>query len=342
MLAYASDLEPFRKEDFEYLQQQENTIFELIVKNFVDRVEQLCRRGVSKSYYDNEENVSYIKGKILHKENAIHNPVFKHHVFCRYSEFGSDNLENRIIKYTLYRLSIMDIGKQDLRRKLKFLLHYFEPISLIPSLFDWIPGIIYNRLTAHYEPIITLCRLILTRSSVNLRTTGELKFSSLLVDMNDLFEDFIAGILKTRLKKKGFIIKSGKKKEYGYSDNQSLTKIKPDIVIWDGHKKRILVMDAKYKDKVTDDDLNQIWVYSIVLKLPIGILVYPNHALFKSHERTLRIIDEQALIRSIDLNKQTNIDFEYECNRFVNDIEILLHRVRENIIVIPFLTLHLL
>jgi 5-methylcytosine-specific restriction endonuclease McrBC regulatory subunit McrC len=73
MLAYASDLEPFRKEDFEYLQQQENTIFELIVKNFVDRVEQLCRRGVSKSYYDNEENLSYIKGKVLHKENATHN-----------------------------------------------------------------------------------------------------------------------------------------------------------------------------------------------------------------------------------------------------------------------------
>jgi 5-methylcytosine-specific restriction endonuclease McrBC regulatory subunit McrC len=222
----------------------------------------------------------------------------------------------------------MDIEREDLHRKVKFLLHYFESISLIPSVPNSIPEIVYNRLTAHYKPIITLCKLILTKSSVNLRSSGELKFFSFLVDMNELFEGFIVGILRTRLRKKGFIIKGGKKKEHGYADTQSLTEIKPDIVIWCGNEQRLLVIDAKYKDKVTDDDLNQIWVYSIVLKLPSGILAYPHHVLFKPQERTLREVSKAALIKSIDLNKQS-MEFECECDRFVNDIEVLLDKAME-------------
>jgi 5-methylcytosine-specific restriction enzyme subunit McrC len=326
MLYYAE--EPFKQQDFKYLKQY--TILELIIKNLVNRVEQLCRRGISKSYYNNEENLSYIKGNVLNKENLAHNLVFKHHVYCRYSEFDSDSLENRIIKYTLYRLSIMDIEREDLRRRVRFLLHYFESISLIPSVLNSIPEIVYNRLTAHYEPIIRLCKLILAKSSFNLRSSGELKFFSFLVDMNELFEGFIAGILRTRLSKEGFIIKGGKKKEDGYADTQSLTKIKPDIVIWYGNKQRLLVIDAKYKDKVTDDDLNQIWIYTIILKLPNGILVYPHHALFKSQERTLREVNQVAIIKSIDLNKQTSTEFKCECDRFVNDIGVLLHKAMEN------------
>ena len=46
MLSYAYHLEPLRDEDFEYLHQQENTIFELLVKKFLDKVEQLCRKGI--------------------------------------------------------------------------------------------------------------------------------------------------------------------------------------------------------------------------------------------------------------------------------------------------------
>ena len=107
------------------------------------------------------------------------------------------------------------------------------------------------------------------------------------------------------------------------------TEIKPDIVIWYCYKQRLLVIDTKYKNKVTDDDLNQIWVYSIALELPIGILVYPHHPLFKSQERTLRKVSELALIKSIDLNKQTSAEFECECDRFVNDIELLLHKIME-------------
>lgn len=50
-----------------------------------------------------------------------------------------------------------------------------------------------------YEPIISLSKLILSNSSLNLQRTGELTFSSFLIDMNDLFEQFLFRLLKARL-----------------------------------------------------------------------------------------------------------------------------------------------
>ena len=40
-------------------------------------------------------------------------------------------------------------------------------------------------------------------------------------------------------------------------------------------KKPSVIIDAKYKHNITDEDLNQIWIYSLVHLLPVSILVYP-------------------------------------------------------------------
>lgn len=325
MLSYVYDLDPFRKEDFEYLREKEKTIFEQIIRNLLNRVEKLCKRGISKSYYENEENLPYVKGKILLKENLASNSLLQHRIFCRFSEFGSDNTENRIIKFTLYWLSQMKLEDKDLQRKVRFLLHYFEPVSIIPSTMKHIPTVNYNRLNRHYESIVNICKLILTNSSLNLGTRGEVKFSSFLINMNDLFELFVIGILRSRLNRKAFQI--SKEKEIGYSDMQTLTEIKPDIIIRNNQGKRVLVMDAKYKQEVADDDLNQMWIYCIALSLSVGILVYPKHAIFLGGKRTLIERNIDALIVAIDLKKSTYREFEEECSRFVAEIESIMQKL---------------
>jgi 5-methylcytosine-specific restriction enzyme subunit McrC len=322
MLPYAYDLEFFKKDDFEYLKHAENFIFDLLVRNLIQRLNRIYRRGaLLANYYEIEENLPYVKGRILHRTNTQPNSMLQHTVYCRYSDFGHDNLENRIIKYTLYQLLKTGLEEVDLYRKTKFLLHYLEPVSLIAIDFNHIQKINYNRLTKDYEPIINLCQLILTKTSVNLRSTGELRFSSFLVDMNELFEYFIVGLLIAAFKGKGLIVKGGKRKEHSYSDIQMRTEMKPDIVIWNGHLKRLLVIDTKYKEEVTSHDLNQIWIYCVVLGLPLGILLYPEHCLFFNDERTLVKTGIQASIRSIDLNKHSYNELQEECNKFICDIE---------------------
>jgi 5-methylcytosine-specific restriction enzyme subunit McrC len=238
----------------------DESLFEQITRNFLSRVEELCRRGISKSYYDVEENLPSVRGKILVTKNIVQNRMLQHRVYCNYSDFGPDNLENRIIKYTLHCLAGTRFEDPKLNRRIKVLLHYFEPVSILTSLYYTLPGISYSRLTKHYEPIINLCKLILTSSSLNLQSSGDVKFSSFLIDMNLLFEKFIIAVLKSVFGPK-LTVKTGKRIT-SYSDEERKTRMKPDIIIKKG-RKPLLIIDIKYKNDINDSDLNQLWIYSL-------------------------------------------------------------------------------
>ncbi|VFJ14517.1 protein of unknown function [Candidatus Nitrosocosmicus franklandus] len=201
MLSTVIEIIDFRKQDLSYQKENENIMFELIVADLLRRVEDLCRKGISKKYYDTEENLSYVKGRILIKENLKYNLVYKNKMYCRYSDFGPDTVENRIIKYTLYHLSQIYFTNPDLYRKAKRLLHYFEPVSLIS--YSKFPTIIFDKLTFHYRTIVTLCDLVISNSSLYVEKRGEVKFSSFLVDMDKLFEKFVYRLLESNLKEKG-------------------------------------------------------------------------------------------------------------------------------------------
>ena len=71
------------------------------------------------------------KVEYLIEENLRYNLVYRNKIYCRYSDFGPDTIENRIIKYPLYHLSRIQFTNYDLYRKVKRLLHYFEPVSSI-------------------------------------------------------------------------------------------------------------------------------------------------------------------------------------------------------------------
>jgi len=75
--------------------------------------------------------------------------------------------------------------------------------------------------------------------------------------------------------------------------------MKPDMIIKKG-KKSSVIIDAKYKHNITDEDLNQIWIYSLVHLLPVSILVYPMFGITQNETRTLVGQGVDALIRSIE------------------------------------------
>jgi 5-methylcytosine-specific restriction endonuclease McrBC regulatory subunit McrC len=103
-----------------------------------------------------------------------------------------------------------------------------------------------------------------------------------------------------------------------------MTQARPDITIWHGSTNRLLVIDTKYKEKVYDEDLRQIWIYCIVLHTSAGILVYPKHATLLGEKRPLRRYNVHALLKAIDLSKPTLAEFKEECNRFAGEVELII------------------
>jgi hypothetical protein len=86
----------------------------------------------------------------------------------------------------------------------------------------------------------------------------------------------------------------------------------------------LLVLDAKYMNNITNDDLNQIWIYCIVWSLTDGVLIYPKHMISQDETRTLKELGINIEIKNIDLRRPTLKEFERECNRFVDEVEMIL------------------
>ena len=335
MLFFTYNLTPdFNRKEWKYSKEQ--GFLEVIITRFLEDIERLVKRGISKDYIECEENLRYVKGRILIAQNFRKNPILKNRIFCRYSDFTSDTLENRIIKFTLNCLSRTPFREEKLQRKVKQTIHFFESVSFVPISTKNFPEIRYTRLNEHYRPIVNMCQLIIQNTTLNFQETGEIRYSSFLIDMNALFERFLLGFLKGKIRK--FSIRGAGRGTSEYSlDIIGEIRQNPDIMIRkDGED--VLVIDAKYKQLQTDEynrtelitsDVRQVWSYCLTPKpkLPFGIIVYPKHELLGRHkERYSMKLGVTIIIKVIDLAKSTIEEFLQECNQFAFEIENLIER----------------
>jgi 5-methylcytosine-specific restriction enzyme subunit McrC len=327
MLFFTEELLPeFHREQFEYEKDEE--IYEIIIKRYLTEVEDLIRRGISKGYIEVEENLPTVRQRILIADTITKNHLRKDRMFCRFSDFTSDVPENRVVKYTLHLLSTMNFDDSSITRTSRRLLRYFDNISfsiLRPGNF---PRIQYTRLNEHYKTIVKLSELIVDHTALNLATTGEVRFSSFLVDMNKLFQQFLLSYLRQALR--DYNVKG----EPSYTFGEERKKpIYPDIVIRQSGVD-LLVLDAKYKRNTDDQeerkaippaDFFQMHSYAVTLGLPYGVLVYPKHELSEDYEEKYTIRGVTLLIKRIDLSKE-GTDFTAECDRFVEEISNLIEQ----------------
>jgi len=330
MLAYASDLMELGEEEFLYAKDRD--IFELILNVFLARVDKLVKRGLSKGYIEDDDNLRHIRGRVLVTQELRNNPITHEKIFCRYADFNVDTPENRILRYVLLRLSQMKVKDTQLNRSSKALFRYFDSVSLRYLSASTMPRVPINRLNQHYLPALRLAKLILENSTVNLQQTGDTAFSSFLVDMNRLFEKFLLLYLRTKLK--DYVVKGASRLGGPYAlDEKREWRRNPDIVI-KRRGKPILVMDAKYKilgigDKEDiDADVDQVLIYTLppITDAPTGILVYPKcegSTIGNSEPRKIMETGKSIAIRVVDLTKSTREEFYGECDDFVTYVDSL-------------------
>ena len=297
----------------------ENNYYDILVHFLLKELEQLFQRGLYSGYTNYDEKISRLRGKILFKEQIGLNYNRLDKIYCSYSEISLDIRENQIIKYTLYYLSkcyFIDYKINSL------LINYYkrlDQVELVPVNKEMIESIEYTPLNEHYKIILVLCELFLKDLSMAEEKFGENSAISFLIDMNELFQSFVANFLTDRL----FDYKIEQQKEISPVNKKTGLKIKLDLLI-SKNDQPILVLDTKYKEFVNDpeaEDIYQLFYYCNRTQVENCCLIYPGVNLQKEYPQERQIM---VHVLFFDLTATDRYDFEQKNSQFVNSLKKIL------------------
>ena len=150
----------------------------------------------------------------------------------RYDEFTPDISANRLLKAAVRRLACLPLRSRESRRLLSVMRAVFVNVEDVEYRHSELPDLPVNPLNAHYQPALALARLILRAGAVEL-AAGEVRAASFLIDMNQVFEDFVVVALREELELKAGAFPQGAQDRRLYLDTKDRVKLEPDISWWE-------------------------------------------------------------------------------------------------------------
>ena len=230
-------------------------------------------RGLLHGYLAHEEALPTVRGRIRFDDQLRHRFGLPLPVEVRYDEFTDDILANRLVKAAVARLGGMRLRLPKARRDLGRVAGLLDNVSLVAFPPNNLPQVSFDRLNQHYRDVVGLSRLILRHSAFQ-SSRGTVRAAGFLIDMNTLFQEFVAQALREELNVSERVLRSEQDLPL---DTQGRARIKPDLSWWDGEV-CTFVGDAKYKnvsgERAPSADLYQLLAYTTALDLPGGLLVY--------------------------------------------------------------------
>ncbi|MDR2582865.1 MAG: McrC family protein [Fibromonadaceae bacterium] len=256
-----------------------NSILELYFEVFVKEVEYLLHTGLSKQYIKIENNLNSLKGKILFSKHIQKNLIHKKKFFVNYTTYDKEHILHKLLYKTLKLLQKINTNPA-LQSKICALLLNFPEMPDIKVTENTFNKITYSRKTEAYRNAINIAKLLLLNYHPDIRG-GSNSVLAIMFDMNKLWEEFVYKSLRKHLGNKGYEVKEQVSKLFWES-----RKIKPDIVIKKDNEYWILdtkwkILDDNAKD-INDNDLKQMFVYSLYFDAPKVALVYPTGRSYKN------------------------------------------------------------
>ncbi len=252
----------------------EDDIVESFTAVFLSAAGKVLSRGPLQGYVAREEAMSAFRGRLRAGEQMRRHFGLPLPLETTYDDFTIDIDENRLLKAAFLRLDRLPIRRLRLRRGISEALSMLSEVSSSGYSPRHLPEIAVTRLNRHYQTPIELAKLILRNSSVELRA-GKSMIGQFLVDMNDVFEEFLYAAIGRRLPP-GPLWVRGKQL---FLDADRRVKMEPDLSWWEGDR-CLFVGDAKYKRTADgeNNDLYQLLAYCTATRRPRGLLLYAQAA----------------------------------------------------------------
>jgi 5-methylcytosine-specific restriction enzyme subunit McrC len=273
-------LVPIADADIASLTADPGTMLVAFLRLYVQKLAQEWQRGPIRQYVSDEQNRTYLRGKLLFTEQLRHNLFQKHRFYTRTDEFVMDNNLSAILKAALRRCAVQSMSVDVVRDARRLLFEFSEVADSEFSSYE-LENVQVSRQHQRFELLIRLAKMILTMSSPG--QCGGAPIYSLMFDMNVVFERFIASELQVALVGSGLTVRP----QLG---GRSLLKmngkpkfqLRPDIGVYRGGD-LICLIDTKWKRLdprkshfgVSQSDMYQMYAYGKEYDVPLTILLYP-------------------------------------------------------------------
>ena len=248
------------------INQKQDLITPLLMIRYLQILKSLVRKGLKKSYYRVEQNLSSkIKGKVLVsktlKKNILKNRP--NHTICNFEVYGIDTIENKILK------SALKFADFYLAKYKQFSDYFLPLISFCKPAFHEVDDTSFdlhlikktkvNAFYKEYKQALEIARMIIKRFGYNLKKIDEKVVSvpPFWIDMPKLFELYVLGLLKDVY---GNRIHFQAKGNYGEPDFLLITESEKMVI--DTKYKRIYQNNDKYQNRFNSDDIRQIAGYA--------------------------------------------------------------------------------
>lgn len=284
------------------------SLLETWIRSFAIELNALLRHHMQRYYVEVEERIGFIRGKLLVAAMQSGREALTGRYPCRFEVFTTDHLLNRALKFCngLLRTLTAVPSTQALLRENAAML---DDVADVPVRESDLDRIHLNRLNRRYEPILEMCRVLLRSATFDLRA-GRIAQLAFVVDMNRLYEEFIAECLRRHAPRLRF------------SDGTPLRRIDPQHHLGKlfgefamqvdlhlvGEDGRCVLLDTKYKrldpearhHGMSQSDFYQMYGYGRAGRQPFDeiILLYPHAEVVP---RTYHSGDLRLHVRTLDL-----------------------------------------
>lgn len=299
MLAVARDL-PLIDAGQANIQLQNHNLLDIVIAYFCEETFRQFHKGIIRRYETVQQTLPLIRGRWLIDADLRLSVGRKDQTHCVFDDFTDDNIHNQAIKATLRLLTKHTAANSQLNQKVSTLVAMLPNVTDRSVTAEVVRDLPRNRLVSRYETVLRLCEWFLAGQSPNVHA-GEKHTLGLLFDMNVLFEEFVAKVLRSALPD-GFKLRTQGPRAYLARDTKNgddRFQMRPDLCIVCADGSVAAIIDTKWKLLDAQDPLNkygvkqgdvyQLKTYADAYRCDKVAMWYP--ASSRAAENTLTVFD---------------------------------------------------
>lgn len=273
-------------------------LLDVFIRHFLKLLEAQLQQGLLRDYRDVEDTLDQVRGRIDLIRQQRENLFKPQRLACRFNELVVDIPVNRLLHTALLRMTHLASSPM-LRQHIQSMRMRFGGIGVIHK-GDHLPRADdLNRMQRRYASVVELARLFIDGQYLDARA-GQQQVYSLLFDMNQLFERFVAVKLRPTARKMGLrLMVQGPRKHLGEDESgKGRLLMRPDISLLNALDRPVAILDTKWKlldtgnplASLSSADLYQLSTYASAYRCRQVMLMYPEQAAFRGECRvTLNI-----------------------------------------------------